>query len=340
MKPTVSQLDRIVSAGVPAEALAFHGRWWQLESWLREVVYVELRAKYGADWTKHLQGQASNRAAGDEVNAYMASADAGELLAYADVTDLSRLIDDQWDLFSPLLPPKPRWQGTVDELRDLRNRSAHCRRPHRDDLSRIEQVLRDLDEGGAWTFYATYLDTHAAQCDKDSLVRDWVEGRHLDASRLLKHAERQYDVRFRLAHSRRPWAESRDQGVMSGTAGVLWHATWIVGGRDISITELWSHLNRHKSVGDLLVHLVVDPGTITATFSAVDDPADIADAIGNIFDEICMNSRPHIPTQSAEDWSSRWLNGIETLPLRVQAMSPLTLVDPAHPGLFSIFSAD
>jgi len=35
---------------VPAEASALHARWWELETWLRTLVDIELKAKYGADW--------------------------------------------------------------------------------------------------------------------------------------------------------------------------------------------------------------------------------------------------------------------------------------------------
>jgi hypothetical protein len=84
-QPSVPNLPRILSSGVPPQALAFYGRWWQLETWLREMVYVELRSRYGLRWTDYLQGRVPKRAASDEDNAYMASADAGELITYADV---------------------------------------------------------------------------------------------------------------------------------------------------------------------------------------------------------------------------------------------------------------
>lgn len=134
-----SSLRRPLDAGVPLRALETYARWWQLETYLREVVYVELRARWGRAWTDHLSGTTPKRAAKDGVNAYMASADAGELLAYIDISDLFRLIDDQWELFAPVLPPRERWAGTAHLLRDVRNRNAHCRRPHRDDTARLEQ---------------------------------------------------------------------------------------------------------------------------------------------------------------------------------------------------------
>src|ERR1700730_16697566 len=105
----LDKLDLIVSSGVPAEGLAFFGRWWQLERWLREMAYFELRARYGVGWTAHLSVQTTSRARGDAINEYMASPDSDDLLAYADVSVLFKLIEDNWDLFSEYLPPKRRW---------------------------------------------------------------------------------------------------------------------------------------------------------------------------------------------------------------------------------------
>ena len=132
--------------GVPVSALAFYARWWQLETWLRQLVYMELRAKYGLGWLKHLAKTAPTRAAKDEINTYMATPDASNVLAYLDVADLFGLIasDEHWPLFEPSLLPRTRWDGAVEELRDLRNRNAHCRRPHADDLNKIEQTLRSV----------------------------------------------------------------------------------------------------------------------------------------------------------------------------------------------------
>jgi hypothetical protein len=77
----------------------------------------------------------------------MASADSEERLAYSDAGALFRLIDEQCEVLEPLLPPRRTWAGTTEQLLHLRHRNAHCRRPHGDDLSRIEQALRDLEAG-------------------------------------------------------------------------------------------------------------------------------------------------------------------------------------------------
>jgi hypothetical protein len=336
--PSLSpELLRIVDAGVPEEALVFHGRWWQFETWLREVAYVELRAKYGGAWTEHLEGSAPKRAATEAANAYMASADAGELLAYADVSDLFGLIADHWPIFEPMLPPQRRWQGRTDELRDLRNRNAHCRRPHRDDLGRILQTLRDLEDG-AWRFYTSYLRSRrlAKGDSADPLAKAWADGQHETARRLLKHAEEQYETRFRLCYSVRPWANRPDKNAVSGSEGVLWHAHWTMGGRDLDLSELWRELER-RGVRQLLIHLLVDLGRVTATFAAVDAPAAVGDAIGVVFDELLHASSPYGAT-SLDDWEGRWTRGVEQLPRVVLANSPLTILD-SDQAQCSIFGA-
>jgi hypothetical protein len=125
-------LDGPLAGGVPPVALAAYGRWWQLETYLREVAYTELRAAFGLKWAEHLSRAATTRAERDQVNAYMASADADEPLAYADASVLFGMIKEKWDVFEPVLLPQVRWDGLVDELLTIRNRSAHWR-PHRDE---------------------------------------------------------------------------------------------------------------------------------------------------------------------------------------------------------------
>jgi hypothetical protein len=333
----VPDFDYILDAGVPGAALAFYGRWWQLENWLREVVYVELHSRYGRAWSEQLEPRVASRAAGEERNHYMASADAGELLAYSDVSALFAIIEDHWELFAPLLPPQRRWSGTAEELRELRNRNAHCRRPHRDDLGRIEQVLRDL-ESGAWRFYSSYLNVHDLPQSRDPLSRAWVRGRHEAASRLLQHARDQYDTRFRLRYSVRPWAQKPQPSNISGAAGVLWHADWLIMGRDLNVADLWATIELRANARHLLVHLLFDLGRVTATFAAVDDPAMIADAIGGIFDSILISSTPFQPGRDLDEWGERCLRGADLLPRCVQVLNAYTTLDP-HQQPFFLFQA-
>jgi hypothetical protein len=335
----VPGLSRVLERGVPQEAIAFYARWWQLETWLREVAYVELRARYGEQWASELDSTAHQRAKGEARNFYMPSADADELLAYADVAALFTLIEERWELFERMLPPRRRWVGLADELKELRNRNAHCRRPHSDDVARVDQALRDI-EPGAWRFYVTYLDTRLAEKSKDPVTRSWVSGRHESAMRLLKHAERQYETRFRLSYSVRPWAAWPGADHISGSAGVLWHAHWTIGGRDLNVVRLWREIERHGDVRSRIIHLLFDVGSVTVTFSALDGSDAVADAIGSIFDAVLTESRPsrsgHL---DMDEWAANWFRGAEELPRCVQVRTPLTLIEPYAPRSFSIFGA-
>jgi len=237
------KFDQLSGAGVPFEAIAFYGRWWQFERWLRDMVYLELRAKHGGAWLSLLGCSPAKRAEIDAANSYMASADSNEIIAYVDVSILFDIIAEQWELFELFLPARKRWEGLVDVLGSLQNRNAHCRGPHRDDLSRIEQALRDL-EPGAWSFYATFAETTGlTRNSKDPMARHWVVSKHDTARRLLKHAESQYDTSFSLKYTVRPWATQPSVNRVSGCEGVIWKAHWIVRGAELRPADLWKRIS-------------------------------------------------------------------------------------------------
>lgn len=229
-------------------------------------------------------------------------------------------------------------------------------------------MLRNLEDG-AWSFYTSYLATHEIPTkSRDPLAQSWVARQHEVAARLLGnskprfdplyrryyklrgwpdptarrrgHAYYQYDTLFRLSYSVRPWATKPDPTAISGSEGVLWHAHWVPRGVDLNVTDLWRAIEREPQHRDLLIHLLVQPVSVTATFAAVDDPRMIADAIGYLFDTILETStKPTADTESIEAWARRWTGGAELLPRRVQVDSPLTYVDPHQPHAFSIFDA-
>jgi hypothetical protein len=334
-------LRSALAAGVPRTAIEVYARWWQLEAYLREFVYTELRCAHGVDWVKQLGGGTLVRAERDRVNSYMASADADEFLAYTDVTALFKLIEGHWDLFEPILLPQRRWQGITETLLAIRNRSAHCRRPHDDDLSRLEQALRDL-EPGARCFYRSHADiTYLHRETKDQLVRAWVGLRHAAAARLVEHCRQKYDVKFRLGYSVRPWAQApQEEAAIGGSRGVLWNAMWVLGSEEVRPADLWQELS--KKVRGLLVHLIFSGMTVTASFAALDDAADIADAIGDIFDRLVEVGRPMEVDEepfSSEAWGERRSREAAGLPPKVQLDSALALFDLYNPEAFSLFSA-
>ncbi len=305
-----------------------YARWWQLETWLRSLVYVERSARDGRHWADSLPAVAAQREASDQQHGYMVTPDANARLAYLDVTPLfDDVIADDWDLYADALIDKDVWDGRVQELRRIRHRIGHCRRPHRDDLSRLEQTLRDID-AGAFRVVAAYNRQTAPPPDlEDPIVQAWVRGTHDDARRLLDHASTNYDVRFRLAYSRRPWAQRRAKGdAVSGRSGYLWHARWtMAGGWPVDLRSFWEDTYMSQP-SDLLVYLTAtDPFSIELSFAAVDDPTEIADAIGRSFDAVLTN-----PDHGWGDLfasTDRWTRQLRDLDAKVQIATEWAIVD-------------
>jgi hypothetical protein len=268
----------------------------------------------------------------------MPSPDAELLLSYLDVFDLFDLIDEHWDLFKASLIDKEVWPGRTKELRQIRHRIAHCRRPHVDDLSRIEQFMRDLEQG-AFRAVTAFNDQAVPNSELDDpVVAGWRRCEHADARRLVEHAESNYEVYFSLAFSRRPWAEPYRRGAsISGRPGYLWHANFILHGEGLEVPELWNdyYLARPTTKNSIVYLCTESPSAVDISFAAVDDPDRIADSIGNCFDSVLNASRVGWQADTSEDGFEKWAERAKKLDPRVQvstawasvgaSMTPITL---------------
>jgi hypothetical protein len=192
-------------------------------------------------------------------------------------------------------------------------------------------------------FYASYV--HARMLPprtRDPVAKAWIDGKHEVAARLIEHARRQYDVRFRLTYAVRPWAQRPAKDAVSGHEGVLWHAEWVLGDWEVPPQRLWRDVSQRREVAEMLVHLLLEASSITATFSALDPPGAVADSVGEIFDFILMDGQPrsaYVDMDAARrHYDEQWAE-VAQLPARVQTKSPLTLLDPLNPDAFSIFGA-
>lgn len=326
----------VVSGQVPPASLALYARWWQLETWLRGLAYVELRAQRGVNWAENVHKLVGNRQEKDQLHTYMASPDLDNPLAYMDVSKLLELIEKKWELFAPTLLDRDVWNGRKAELLKIRNRIGHLHRPHSDDLSRLEQTLRDL-EGGAQRAIRSYFDWHDA-CDldpADPVVGSWIHGHHEDAERLVDHARTNYRTWLKLSYTVRPWSAAPAQdAVVSGTAGILWRADFIQQGRYLNVAALWNHLGKHTR--RLLVHVVVaDICHVAATFPAVEDGAEVADAIGDMFDSVISTSTRRYPGD-IDDLDDEPLEREPSLDSRVQINTAWTRMDEVsmQPSIF------
>jgi hypothetical protein len=324
---SAAALNAAAPSWMPWQSLALYGRWWQLETWLRDLVYVELRARHGAKWADLVKA-AIGRQNQDAAFSHMTGVDNENPLAYLDYSQILEIIDKNWELFSFALLEKRSWDGRQEEMKRIRHRIGHVRRPHNDDLNRIEQTLRDL-ELGAFQACASYNRQSTPDPDDvNPVVKGWIKGEHLDADRLIDHADRQYDTRLSLRASMRPWGEWKDS--LSDSTGLLWHATFYIGGRGgIDPRKLWREVIPIRS---LIVHLLVDPSEASFTFSGADDPSKVADAIGTAFDSVLYASRYGSPGFRLVDpfddkETEAWVRGAQRIDFRVLSRSLWNVVD-------------
>lgn len=305
---TISQLNSLSRFGLSEKALVLYGRWWQFEDWLRQLAYVELRAKYGRSWSTHIGGSTSNQDKDAEWT-HMLARDNENPLAYLDFPKLSDLMIAEWDIFKFALPRLETWKSHASELNMVRRRIAHLRLAHADDLARLEQALRDL-ERGAFITLATYNSRWRPKASNtsDPIFDGWINKTHDDAHRLIDHAYSQYEVSFDLRISRRPRAGSREIPPVSGP-GKLWHAEFYSLRLPIDLAELWRN-DYFKKPQDLVIHIEANsPHSVSFTFADVDDHGEIADAIGNAFDAV-LTSSARVDETSRHEWqrAARELN--------------------------------
>ena len=121
---------------------------WQLELWLRDVTHVEVRASH-ADWQdfrkKEIKRWPDTALSNDKKLSHMATAHESEL-SYLSFGQLCDFITSN-RLWIEYLPPFDNFNSRVEEVKTIRNRVAHCRRPHANDERRLDVFLRDLDPG-------------------------------------------------------------------------------------------------------------------------------------------------------------------------------------------------
>jgi hypothetical protein len=309
---------------MPPSAAALYARWWQLETWLRSLVYVELRAAYGPQWANRLPQLSEKRRLGDEQFRYMATSDNQARLAYTDVTDLFKIIEADWTFFEDTLLKNEVWVGRTVELGNIRNRIGHCRRPHVDDLSRLEQTLRDLEGGTIRAAAAFNRQSQVPKEWKDPLIEAWVGGQHPTAQRLIEHAERQHKTSFSLRCSRRPWvARAPATPPISGTRGYLWHANWYMLDRGLNLRRFWESNAIDPWREAVLLVCATDSRSLKISFSALEDSGSVADAIGDMFDLVLGNQTSDLALVEFNRWNE--LNA--DLDPRVQTCSMWSIVD-------------
>jgi hypothetical protein len=335
-EPIGTALSAAWNLGMPMEASAVHARWWQLENWLRSLVYIELKGKFGPDWEKQLDGGRSGRHQGNEEHFdYMAAPDIRDRLAFADVSELLNITTTHWDVFRPVLPELGVWQGKIVELKAVRNRIGHCRKPHADDLSRLEQTLRDLTRG-AFRAAASFNDQSAIRDAKwqDPVTQGWVGKTRSTGVRLIDHADQQYKTTFELLCSKRPWVTTyAPANGIAGQPGFIWHAFWYFrGGRNFDLRRFWKQIS---SLSKVMIWVCMDgPSSLNVSFSALEDPETVSEVVDQCFDA-ALTSILMAPEADYGAWVERY-RGLDP---QIQVDSVWAVCDPKMPPTISMFGA-
>ena len=222
----LNDLLRKVASRLPVERLEAYAGLWELETWLRTMVYVELRARDGDGWESALAASAESPRARDKHLSHMPTRE--ELpISYMQLASLLKTISEHWDLFQRYLPPKTIWDVKLEEITQIRHRVAHFRRGHRDDSDRLAQLLKDIDQG-FWHFCTSYNEENPALPPEEEPVSaaflhlDPFPWNQTERGRWARSgvADPRLDVSVTVNILRRPWSAPHDP--IAGNPGSLY----------------------------------------------------------------------------------------------------------------------
>lgn len=306
---------------VPDSVLAVYGCWYQVETWLRTVAYITLRAQHGVAWDGEVKA-AQRYAISGRAMGYIASPDRNNLMAFLDTGKLFELIGKliathTW--LEDVLFPATIWDARSLELNKIRRQVGHCRRPDRHDLRRLEQTLDDL-ETGSLVFLNAQTSLPVSTSLDDPVVQAW-SGPAL--TQLRKHLQRKFELRIDLEYVTQPWATYTSGMAITGTPGLLWALDLGDPSRFLEPSTLWSRLA--ESTQRLLVNIhMAAPVGFRVTFAAVDNPSAIAEAFSDILTAYARSARPVESYTVCE--AEAWPRDKDFLDPRILIDSPLALL--------------
>ena len=326
MTDTRDMLSDAVSR-LPSERLSTYARLWQFETWLRTMVYVELRACYGDDWESRLREPTEKPHDQDKKLSHMPTRESLPT-SYMQLGGLLKTVEAEWILFEPYLPPKQIWEAKLLEVKQIRHRVAHFRLGHQHDGIRVEQLLRDVDQG-FWRFCASYNpDSPTLPPAKDPVTKKFL---HLDPGLLVS-----VEVNVLC----REWLKSPAMDEVAGSTGYLYDATlaarngrWFDYSRFLKATE-----HMHSS----LCHICLDNSAITLrlTIPAILGATTVIDIYERLIVAAEIALRPEVlwPYKEAvgDPGNETWADVLaEQYPEYVLGPSnPLTFLGPDMPCSF------
>jgi hypothetical protein len=318
----------------PADAFRLYGRIWQLETWLREMVYVELKSARGPSWTDDLKSVEAAMATEKRL-IHMATRHDSPL-AFMTLGDLWEIMKraSNWPFFEGYFPPKHILEARlVSELIQIRHRVAHSRIPHRDDLARVEQFLRDVDKSfrrfttrcnQTWPIVPAEADRVASQFLRYDQY-PWCEVEDKKWARLGR-VERNAQYTMRIERSVRPWV-GKEYGVPN--PGVVYDvAIQATDARSMDYAEI---LSRTKLLHPRCIHICLEHmcNAIRLTVPSVHQPDEVIETIETFRECVVRYIRPfRSDSDLAEKIAAEWPEYV------LPPSNPLTFLCPDMPCTF------
>ena len=284
---------------LPERVLQIYARLWQLETWLRRMVYVELRAQLGDGWMNQVKVEkAELPQKQDKALVHMPSPEE-DPLSYVQLSELLRIISANRRLFDPVLPPQKVWEGRMEEISQVRHRVAHFRQGNERDLDRVAHLLRDLDKG-FWKFITSYNDKRQVlPQDGDPVFAHFLP---LDLIPLVEIEPRQWaqigsiphDAWFgvSIAATVRPWAKWTEP--VAGQEGIFYDANIYLRGSRRRYFEYQNWLENTRRLHQHVAHICLEDhaDSIRVTIPAILGAQQVTEILDHMIDMARSSARP------------------------------------------------
>lgn len=328
---------------LPSERFYTYSRLWQFETWLRTMVYVELRARYGDAWHQYLKLSNSRSLDNDKKLSHMSTSEELQT-SFMQLSDLLKTVSSNWELFQPYLPPQQIWDARLLEVNQIRNRIAHFRPGHENDLDRVEQLLKDIDRG-FWTFCSSYNSDYSfLPPSKDEVLNAFL---YLDPFPWTDVGENKWarvgvadphqPLSVKIDILRREWLTAPCPDQIAGEHGYLYSVKIFPrGDRGIEYSQFLSYtLPMHSHI----CHICLDnaPCSVRVTLPAVLEKTDLIDIIERLIQAAQITLRPERLRRYFRSDSQPHIDPIEHEEKLVDRLAdewPEYVIGPSNPMTF------
>nr|HEX4316263.1 hypothetical protein [Kofleriaceae bacterium] len=290
---------------------------WQLEAWMREMVYVEFRARY-ATWQNEITNTIRDwppRSQNPDKRLTHMRTPHERGISYLSLGQLLSIVQSETYsmLFTQYLPPPDIFGPRMSEISQIRHRIAHFRDPHDTDVDRTSLLLKDLDQG-FWRFATAYQTRKIRFGDNssdsindyfnDTHDRRWVvEMRTLDGDWRYAGERREPRLNFDLSYSTRPWFTYNAQALI-GHAGLVYHAR-LRSRLNVSVDEV---LRRTQDVHANCIHIRLEHNSIEIMVPSVIGHDLVVSTLDSFLNRSieCMSSSDVLDTQKLDQIAAKW----------------------------------